>query len=460
MEFIKNYPVANLVPAEYNPRKIKESAFDKLIESIKKFGIIKPIIINGKNGILTAGHQRTKAIKSIGLQTVPVIKLPDIVKSDEIMFNLFHNSIETGLTKVNLKNISSTGFGYSFVKPYNIDFVHNRNSGVVKEISKLLVKYDSWGSVVCDESGRVILNSDYAVACKLLNKPLLVYKLSNIKAKEFLSYLSVDYGEYCFDSLGIKDYNQTFCQMNRLEGEFSLRSTTYTNYVLPRIKKIHRILDFGAGKCAYAQKLREQGFKTFMYEPFFKGSGAFSFKIEFIVNCIKEIQKDIKQNGLYDIVVLDSVINSVTNNEMRHYVLLACNSLLNDFGTFIMGTRSMDSVVSDKPREKATTKKRLIEFLDKDNYSATFRNGVWTKQHFHTRKSLFELLSRYFGDVEIYGAESNSNIYAVCKKPIRWDIEKYAEALNTEFNMTYPKGFKHNQHKDLVREILQRLKVS
>lgn len=92
MEFIENYPVNALKAADYNPRKINKSAFRKLKKSIAKFGIVKPIIINGENGILTAGHQRTKALKDLNIECVPVIKLEDIEKSDEII--LIYSTIQ------------------------------------------------------------------------------------------------------------------------------------------------------------------------------------------------------------------------------------------------------------------------------------------------------------------------------------------------------------------------------
>lgn len=89
MEFIKDFPVKNLTVADYNPRVINENSFKKLKESIQKFGIIKPLIVNGDNNILTAGHQRTKALKDLGIKFAPVVKLQNIAKSDEIMLTFF-----------------------------------------------------------------------------------------------------------------------------------------------------------------------------------------------------------------------------------------------------------------------------------------------------------------------------------------------------------------------------------
>lgn len=457
MKFIENYPVEQLIAADYNPRKINKSSLQKLKESITKFGIVKPIIINGENGILTAGHQRTKALKDLNIKFVPVIKLEGIEKSDEIMFNLFHNSIETNLSNVILNNIENLPFGYSFVESRNICFDKNLNPVVVKEIGKLIIKYGTWGSVVCDENGNIIINSEYAIACKLLNKPLLVYKMSDKLIKDFISYINVDYGKYYFDTLAVKDYNQTFCQMNRLAGEKGLKSSTYEKYVLPMINKNQRILDFGAGKCAYPKKLRNKGYNIFMYEPFIRKLRSNLIDIEQVINFIDEIKKDIDRNGLYDIVILDSVLNSITSMKMLHNVLLSCNALMKNDATLILGTRSKGKIVSTLSGKHSTDLKRDIEFLDNNNFSVTFRNGVWTKQRFSTKESLHEELNKYFEDVTILGNEKKSNIYAICKKPIRYPIKDYKKVLNIEFNMEYPNGFKHNKHKKLVKTILENI---
>ena len=457
MEFIKNFPADKLSVAEYNPRAINEKSFTKLKESIKEFGIIKPLILNGENNILTAGHQRTRAIKDLGISKVPVIKLQNISKSDEIMFNLFHNSIETNTSKVSISLASKLPFDYSFIESKFINIRYNSNPIIVKEISKLIMKYGTWGSVICDEKGAIITNSEYAIACKLLEKPLLVYKMHNEKVESLKYFLNENYGKYYFDNLQVKDYNQTFCQMNRLSGEKELKSTTYVKYVLPKIDKNMRILDFGSGKCSYSQKLKNKGYKIFMYEPFYRCEKVNSFDIEKIISFIKEIQKDISEKGLFDMVVLDSVLNSITSLEMQKAVLLTCNALLKDDGKLILGTQSQGKNTLTMNSKRTTNKKREIEFLDDDQFSVTFRNGVWTKQRFTTKENLKKELTPYFEEIEVLGNETRSNIYAICKKPIRFSKEEYKIVLETEFNMTYPNDFKHNKHEKLVEAVLEKL---
>ena len=94
MKFIESYPIEKLHTAEYNPRKIAEGAFEKLKESLSTFGVVKAVVVN-QDGTLIAGHQRTKAMKAVGITEVPIfLTETKISKSDEIKFNLLHNRVE------------------------------------------------------------------------------------------------------------------------------------------------------------------------------------------------------------------------------------------------------------------------------------------------------------------------------------------------------------------------------
>lgn len=459
-EFYKEYPISELSPADYNPRKLQEDKFLKLQDSLKFFGVIKPVIVNGDNGILTAGHQRTRAMKAIGLTKTPAIKICGISKTDEIRFNLFHNSIETNKTKVLIDKQDLKLKEFVFVDASKITFNKNENPVTVKAMGDLIVKYGEWGSVVCNEDGEVLLNSDYAVTCKQLNVECLCYTIANKYQQDLFNFLNEEYGEYNYDSLGIKSYNQLHCQMNRLEGkrDRKITSTTYENYVIPRLNKNLRYIDFGAGKCKYANVLSEQGYKIQAYEPHFQKAGKLSVKE--VVAQIKRVELDVKLNGLYDVVILDSVLNSVVSDEFENLVIATCNCLLKENGQLILGTRNKDFVDRLQNKgNKAVDKSRRIQFMDNNNFSATFRSGCWTMQHFHTYETLYNLISKYFYDVEVLGDKGASQIYCIANNPKRIDEAYVDKALNIEFNMEYPNNYRHNKHEKLVELIKQNLKT-
>lgn len=450
MEFTK-LSIDSLKGADYNPRKISNESFKKLQESLKKFGVCKPVIAN-KNGILIAGHQRTKAMREVGIKDVPVYLLDTkIAIHDEIRFNLMHNSIETENSKAKIINANNIEYGYTMLDPTDIEVIEYKKGKVLKEICSLLVKYGIWGSVIINEQGNVIHNNDYAVACKELKLPCLVFKMSNEDSKEFIKYMKIDYGQYSYEALNIKAYNQTHCQMNR---NGRIHSRLYERYVLPNINKNQRIVDFGAGKKEYITRLKNDGYKAFGYEPHLKKQGSESLNIRQVVKDIIDIEKDISKNGLYDVVILDSVLNSITSLEFEHYVMTACNSLLKDDGIFYTGTRNLKAV--NRPGDVSSDKARYIEFLDNNKFCATFRKGVWTMQRFNSKEMLFELCSKYFKEVKVI-ENNTTQLFAICKNPKKLDMQEYNKALNIEFNMEYPNNYKHNKHEKIVNTILKEL---
>ncbi len=453
MKFEENYPIADLRPADYNPRRIEPGSFERLKESLAKYGVVKPIILNG-NGVLTAGHQRIKAMKEIGIKKVPAILLRNISLHDEIKFNLFHNSIETSRSYARILNAYQLPFGYSFVQFENYEVGENLNATIVKSINDLYIRYGNWGSVVCDQEGRVILNSDYVLGMARFKEKVLVYKVQG-DGLDLCKLLNENYGNYHYEALNIQPWVQHHCQMSRVKNDEkeALRSTLYETHVLKYLQKQHSAVDFGAGKMAYVKFLQGKGFRIVGYEPYFKKTNS-EILISKVVADIDSVYQALTKFGLFDVVVLDSVINSVTSIDYERFVMTTCNALLHPDGTFFMATRCKESADCRYELTKSTSKGRIIEFLDENNFSATFRQKVWTMQKFHSKESFLILVGTYFDTMEYSG--SSSQHYAVAKGPKQFSEEDYREALEVEFNMDYPNGFKHNKHKNLV-ELLMKL---
>ena len=93
---IKNIPINDLKPAEYNPRKADEKQIEDIKNSIKEFGMVEPIVVNGAEGrmnVIIGGHLRWKTAKNMGLAEMPVVyvNLPDINKERELNLRLNKN---------------------------------------------------------------------------------------------------------------------------------------------------------------------------------------------------------------------------------------------------------------------------------------------------------------------------------------------------------------------------------
>jgi len=72
--------INKLKPATYNPRQITTKQYNDLKESIDKFGIVDPIIINKKTMTIIGGHQRYKIWKEKAKESnVDDITIPCVV---------------------------------------------------------------------------------------------------------------------------------------------------------------------------------------------------------------------------------------------------------------------------------------------------------------------------------------------------------------------------------------------
>ena len=79
--------ISELQPAEYNPRQITKSQFNQLKDSIKKFGLVDPIIINQNGNIVVGGHQRLKAMQQLNHKEIECVVL-DLTPEDERELNI------------------------------------------------------------------------------------------------------------------------------------------------------------------------------------------------------------------------------------------------------------------------------------------------------------------------------------------------------------------------------------
>ena len=458
IDFVEKVPINEITGSEYNPRIITEEALQALQYSIRRFGMVKPLIVNSSNNVITAGHQRKKAAIAIGLEYLPCIKINSPNLQDEILFNLMHNSIETSKTSVRLENFKVGGYMYCPNVKIKIEG-EPQNVLICSEMTKLLSRYGEWGSVVTDGDGNVILNAEYAYCAKKLGYSVLCYGIPNEDVNEFLECMGIEYGKYNFDNLGIKTYHQFLAQPKRLstDGRQSNTSILYEKYLIPRLQKTDSIIDIGAGRMAYVKLLKSRGYNIHAYEPSLMVKGANKLDMKGIIANILYTEKQVKLNGLFDWCVLEAVINSVVDDEFEKAVLTTCNAVLKSTGVLITCTRNIAYV------EKAHEKTKLsagagdcLWYLDDKNYTLGVTNGIVFKQKFHTRESFVALLEKYFEQIEVLSC-SAGYIYCARTVPKQLPNEIYKEYLEKELNIEYPNGFKHNKHHGLMDALIAKV---
>ena len=72
---IRYVPIATLIPAPYNPRIMPDDEMASLVESLRNFGLVDPILVRRGDSMVVGGHQRLEAAKRLGMTEVPIVEL-------------------------------------------------------------------------------------------------------------------------------------------------------------------------------------------------------------------------------------------------------------------------------------------------------------------------------------------------------------------------------------------------
>ena len=70
--------IDSLIFAEYNPRQLTKDQHQHLKDSIQRFGLVDPILVNShadRKDIIIGGHQRVRVAKDLDIDKVPCIEL-------------------------------------------------------------------------------------------------------------------------------------------------------------------------------------------------------------------------------------------------------------------------------------------------------------------------------------------------------------------------------------------------
>jgi DNA modification methylase len=88
----KTLAVDSLIPYARNSRTHSEEQVTKIAASIKEFGFLSPVIVDGDNGIV-AGHGRVMAAKKLGMAEVPVIEASHLTEAQRRAYVIADNRL-------------------------------------------------------------------------------------------------------------------------------------------------------------------------------------------------------------------------------------------------------------------------------------------------------------------------------------------------------------------------------
>ena len=110
--------VVDLIPYARNSRTHSDAQVNKIAASIKEFGFLNPVIVDGKNGII-AGHGRIMAAQKLGIDEVPTVEAAYLTEAQKRAYIIADNrlALDAGwddeMLRVELQELDDLDFDLS-----------------------------------------------------------------------------------------------------------------------------------------------------------------------------------------------------------------------------------------------------------------------------------------------------------------------------------------------------------
>jgi len=112
---IETADINTIKPYENNPRKLKDSAIEKVAMSLKEYGFRQPIVVD-KDRIIVVGHTRYRASKKLGFKEVPITIADNLTPEQINAYRIADNRTaeesewDSELLKMEIKDLEAKDF--------------------------------------------------------------------------------------------------------------------------------------------------------------------------------------------------------------------------------------------------------------------------------------------------------------------------------------------------------------
>lgn len=139
-EVVPEFETAKLVICPWNPRRIAPEQKNALVDSLKRFGQVQPLVVNRRGLMVLGGNQRLDALRELGIKTTPVV-LVDLAELEAKALNLALNRIagewDYGALEVLLRDLGkdqSLAVGFSEVAFKNLVEAVSSSGGSIPDL--------------------------------------------------------------------------------------------------------------------------------------------------------------------------------------------------------------------------------------------------------------------------------------------------------------------------------------
>lgn len=116
----KTVATDSLIPYARNSRTHSDEQVAQIAASIREFGFLNPIIIDGDNGII-AGHGRVMAAQKLGLESLPCVEASHLTDAQRKAYIIADNKLalnagwDEGMLAIELNELNTADFDISLI---------------------------------------------------------------------------------------------------------------------------------------------------------------------------------------------------------------------------------------------------------------------------------------------------------------------------------------------------------
>lgn len=115
MRRYENVEIEKLIPYKNNARTHSDEQIEKIAKSMKEFGFINPVLVDGNLNVI-AGHGRILGAKKIGMKEVPCLFIEDLTEEQKRAYIIADNKLaedagwDKELLKIELEDLKNMNF--------------------------------------------------------------------------------------------------------------------------------------------------------------------------------------------------------------------------------------------------------------------------------------------------------------------------------------------------------------
>jgi len=115
MRRYENVEIEKLIPYKNNARTHSDEQIEKIAKSMKEFGFINPILVDGNLNVI-AGHGRILGAKKLGMKEVPCLFIEDLTEEQKRAYIIADNRLaedagwDKELLKIELEDLKNMNF--------------------------------------------------------------------------------------------------------------------------------------------------------------------------------------------------------------------------------------------------------------------------------------------------------------------------------------------------------------